>query len=526
MNPDSSVAGSSSSAANMDAICEAFRRAIASGRIRPDGNSTFDFEEWLAHVEPGHRLRLVHHLTHIQENHFAATTETADLLSTNLDFRLDPGHQDSVSDVPDASLSTEDAAHRAVFSCGTLSRMPRDAKVALAARIERREFGRGEKLLRQGEPAAGLHLLLTGRVEVVDNCGEETTRIDVDGPGSVMGEMSLLTGQVCSADVIAMIPTEALVLPVAAFEELRTEFPELEIALSQLVSDRLGQRPHDALCGKTLGGYKLIRCISRGAMGVVYEARSEADGEPRALKMLRHRFISDNRAWSRFDFEVKVLSKLRHEHIVRTHGHFLAYRTRFLVLELCDGADLKRTLIKHGPMSESTVRAILGQIADGLRYAHSLPYDGCDRGVLHLDLKPANVLVDRRGRVTITDFGLGRLFKSDGCDETVAGTPSYMSPEQFKAMDIGPACDWYSLGCLGYELLTGNLLFPEQDLAQMFSRKHFLADELWPAPPISDELRVALYSALEPMVEYRDLDLDQIASWARPVPELVDSFTN
>ena len=65
------------------------------------------------------------------------------------------------------------------------------------------------------------------------------------------------------------------------------------------------------------------------------------------------------------------------------------------------------------------------------------------------------------------------------------------------------------------------LLFPDQDLAQMFNRKHFLPEEIWPAYDIGEELRVALHSALEPMVEYRDLDLEQVASWAKPVPELV-----
>jgi len=513
MNPDSNVADSSISASKLAAVLDAFRKELISGRIQSDGASTFNFEDWLTRVEPQHRPQLAHHLTHLTEHHRAAMTETSDQLSTNMDFRVNAAVQQTGAFVADATLSTKDAAHRAVFSCFTLSRLPDRAKAALAAALERHEFSAGDRLLQQGEASAGLHLLLSGRVEVVDVSGTRNHRIDYDGPGSVLGEMSLLTGQVCSADVIAMIPTVALVLPVKAFEGMRREFPELEIALSQLVSDRLGQRPHDALCGKTLGDYKLIHCINRGAMGVVYAAERKLDGAPRALKMLRHRFISDSRALSRFDFEVDLLSKLCHDNIVQMHGHFVAYRTRFLILDLCDGADLKRMLSVHGPMDEPTVRAVLGQIAAGLQYAHA-------QGALHLDLKPANILVDRRGKVSITDFGLGRLIKSDGCEESIAGTPAYMSPEQFQGTDIGPECDWYSLGCLGYELLTGKLLFPEPDLAQMFNRKHFLANDVWPGLEVSEELRVALHSALDPMVAYRDLDLEQVAAWARPVPEL------
>jgi CRP-like cAMP-binding protein len=516
MKNDSSIADNLEPFVEIEEACQAFSAALSAGHVPVDGASTFDFDLWLSRVHPKHRPLLAHHLTHLHESYVAQVNETCDTLSTNIDFI---GMQPPVSSMPiaDPSLSERDAAHRAVFDCVTLSRLPQEAKVALASRISRQEFAPGERLLRQGEPACGLHLLLSGRVEVIDMSGKSPRRIDFDGPGSIVGEMSLLTGQRCSADVVAMSPTVALVLSVEAFHQLRAEYPELEIAISQLVSDRLGQRPHDALCGKTFEGYRLTRCISRGGMGVVYEARCEAEGTLRALKMLRHRFISDTRALSRFDFEVDLLSKLCHPNIVRTYGHFVAYRTRFLVLGLCDGADLKRTLMKHGPMSEPLVRAILGQIAAGLLYAHS-------QGAVHLDLKPANILVDRQGIISITDFGLGRLIRSDGCDDSIAGTPSYMSPEQFRAVDIGPPSDWYAMGCLAYELLTGNLLFPERELAEMYNRKHFLAQEIWPAAELSDDLRVALHTALEPMVEFRDLDLEQVASWARPVPELVESI--
>ncbi len=527
MTRDSRVPESSSLDSGVEVVCDEFRRALVTGMISPDGQSTIDFDIWLQRVDPPFRGRLANQLLHMHHNFIAASVETSDLLSTNVDFISSPGDRlpSKVSRGSRASESNDasdgeiihDAAHHAVFSCPTLVRLRHEVKAALAENIQSRCFARGERLIEQGLPTTGLYILQSGRVEVLDRNGAKPTRIDYDGAGSVLGEMSLLTGQVCSADVVAVEPTEALVLSANAFESLRHQYPELEIALSQLVSDRLGQRPHDALCGKVLGGFRLNHCISRGAMGVVYAAQEETTGTPRALKMLRHRFIADARAQTRFDFEVDLLSKLHHDHIVRTHGHFVAYRTRFLVLDLCDGSDLKRSLMRHGPMTESTVRAVLGQIASGLLYAHQ-------HGALHLDLKPANVLVDKRGHVALTDFGLGRLIRSDGVDDTVAGTPSYMSPEQFKAAHIGPPCDWYSLGCLGYELLTGTLLFPEQDLAEMFNRKHFLAAELWPANDISQELRAVLHAALEPMVEFRDLDLARVASWAKPVPELTHTM--
>jgi serine/threonine protein kinase len=328
--------------------------------------------------------------------------------------------------------------------------------------------------------------------------------------------MSLLTGHPCSADVIATTQVRALVLSAGAYDCLRDQHPELEIALSQLVSDRLGHRSRDALCGKSLGGFRLQRCISNGAMGVVYAAEDESNGSQRALKMLRHRFIYSPRVVSRFDQEAELLRQLEHPNIVSLEGHFVAYRTRFIVLRLYDGADLRKVLRQRGALGESTARGVLGQIAAGLRHAHA-------EGVLHLDLKPANILIDKHGRVAITDFGLSRLIESDGCDQEVVGTPVYMPPEQFMMSDIGPHCDWYSLGCIACELLSGEPLFQAEKPSLLLNDKFRRPSSDWPPVQASEEFRLHLKTALQPLADHRDLDLDEIASWARPVPELADA---
>ncbi len=191
-------------------------------------------------------------------------------------------------------------------------------------------------------------------------------------------------------------------------------------------------------------------------MGVVYEAEHENSGTSRALKMLRHRFIYSPRVVSRFDQEAELLQQLQHPNIVALHEHFIAYRTRFIVLDLYDGADLRKVVRHHGPIRESVVRGVLGQIAAGLRYAHQ-------HGVLHLDLKPANVLIDKQGHVAITDFGLSRLIESDGCDQECVGTPVYMPPEQFMMTNVGPHSDWYSFGCIAYEMMSGKRLFQDHE---------------------------------------------------------------
>lgn len=419
----------------------------------------------------------------------------------------------------DESLfSTDDLFHdRAVEGCSTFHGLSKAAVRSLQQELEPKSFSTGTKLLCQGEPARGLYLILSGSVDIMDTTTGE--RIDCDGAGSVLGEMSLLTGQPCSAEVIATKDVDALVLSIEGYRELKAEHPEVEIALSQLVSDRLGGRQHDALCGKTIGDYQMVRCISRGGMGVVYEAQKIGSGERVALKMLRHRFIYDDQMQSRFDQEAQLLEGLLHPNIVAFHDHFLAYRTRFLVLELCDGADLYRLLRIRGPMDESTVRAILGQIAQGLLYAHN-------SGVIHRDLKPGNVLVDRCGTVKLTDFGLSKLIEAEVPDGKAVGTPSYMPPEQFRTESVGIESDWYALGCLVYEMLTGSILFAGSNWMEMFElKRQCQPSDDWPAVNASDELRDLLYHALQPKVEDRKLDLESISRWAEDVEGLFDAHS-
>ncbi len=442
-------------------------------------------------------------------------TDDFNLLSTCLGAALDNNEigESALNAVLDPDLPPADAARKAVFDCLTFRPLHRAAKELLLSHLQHRIYAPGELLLSQGRPSNGLHLLLAGQVDIMDSSTTPPERIDQDGPGSVLGEMSLLTGQHCSANVIATSECSALVLSVQSYHQLREQFPEMEIALSQLVSDRLGQRSHDALCGKTLDRYRLIRCINRGAMGVVYEAQSLIDDQPFALKMLRHRFIDDERAQTRFDFEFATLRRLRSEHVVQLHGCFVAYRTRFLILDLCDGSDLRECLLKSGPLPEATVRAIMGQIALGVQTAHR-------QNLLHLDLKPANVLVDRRGVVKVTDFGLGQLMESDGGEQRISGTPVYMSLEQFQGDGIDHRSDYYAIGCIAYELLEGKRLFPHRDLRELVRHKLKKPTELWPATGISPELRDVIYASLAPRSSGRTLDLDLLASWARPVPEV------
>ena len=479
--------------AEFDAICDEFEQACKQDPSLRYSEDMAILDPWVERAMPELQSRLKEELIALHQE-----------LQSTLEFGTPEPIPSGVAE----------ESWLAVTDCVTFQALSHDAKVALAKSIRPKKFEVGELILELEQPASGLHLITEGSVDIIGGRGNDRHLIDKDGIGSVLGEMSMLTGHPCSADVVVTNDVHALVLTTKAYQSLRTQHPEIEIALSQLVSDRLGHRSRDALCGKTLEGFRLEHCLSSGAMGVVYQAIDESNGVRRALKMMRHRFIYRPRVIHRFDQEADLLRQLEHPNIVSMRGHFVAYRTRFIVLDLYEGSDLRQVLCEHGPIDESISRRLLGQIAAGLSHAH-------ESGILHLDLKPANILVNQEGHVAITDFGLGRLVEFDGVDNEVVGTPIYMPPEQFSMRNIGPHCDWYAFGCLAYEVLTGRHLFQSKKMAQLRLRKLRLPASQWTELRLSQELRIHLESALQPLVKNRTLDLRAIAKWAAPVPELV-----
>jgi serine/threonine-protein kinase len=200
---------------------------------------------------------------------------------------------------------------------------------------------------------------------------------------------------------------------------------------------------------QALGRYRILALVGSGGMGNVYRALDTELDEVVALKMLRQELSKHEEVVERFRREVKLARRVTHRNIARVYDIGESDGEKFLTMELIDGPSLAERLADRRalPLAEALELALV--ICQGLQAAHTA-------GVVHLDLKPGNVLLERGGRVVITDFGIARALAEARLGEAVLGTPGYMAPEQMTGgIDVDARADLHALGALLHEMATG-----------------------------------------------------------------------
>src|SRR5215204_6399255 len=243
-----------------------------------------------------------------------------------------------------------------------------------------------------------------------------------------------------------------------------------------------------ALRAATIGEYDIAGEIGRGGMAVVFLAHDLSLNRKVAIKALLPELLYTEGMDRRFKHEARIAAKLDHPNILVIHSVREANELLFIVMKLVEGEPLSSIAKVAGPLPIPLVRYIVRYVADALSYAHG-------EGVVHRDVKPANVMVDRRGNVVVMDFGIAKAADDAHLTRTglVIGTPAYMSPEQCLAQGVAPASDQYSLGVVAYELLTGRAPFRGSALEMQWA--HATA-----APPTVRSLRPDCPPELEALV--------------------------
>ena len=200
------------------------------------------------------------------------------------------------------------------------------------------------------------------------------------------------------------------------------------------------------------GRYRIVALLGRGGMGEVYRADDLALGQPVALKFLPAAFAQHPEALERFRNEVRIARRVSHPNVCRVYDLGELDGQLFLTMEYVDGEDLGSLLRRIGRLPTDKALEIARKLCAGLAAAH-------EQGVLHRDLKPSNVMLDGRGQVRLTDFGVAGLAGQIEGAEIRSGTPAYMAPEQLSGLEVTARSDIYSLGLVLYEIFAGRQPF-------------------------------------------------------------------
>lgn len=259
----------------------------------------------------------------------------------------------------------------------------------------------------------------------------------------------------CANDTELRCEVESLL----AYEGRADELLDVPVRGTRPASER-NPFPAPPSVGAWIAQYRITGKLGSGGMGDVYCATDSKLNRQAALKVLPAAFTYDSQWMARFEQEARVLASLNHPHIAAIYGLEESGDLRAIAMELVEGSTLAKRM-ESGPIPETDSLEIARQIADALQYAHS-------NGIIHCDLKPANIMVTGQGQAKLLDFGIARRFHladidTLGIDEAmegaIAGTIGYMSPEQLRGLPVDHRTDLFAFGVLLYEMLTGQRPF-------------------------------------------------------------------
>ena len=273
---------------------------------------------------------------------------------------------------------------------------------------------------------------------------------------------------------------------------------------------------------RTLGRYELLAELGKGAMGVVYRANDPLLDRQVAIKTVSMSLDPQEMAEyeGRFYQEAKAVGSLNHPNIVTVYDVGKSGNLAYMAMEFLQGEELRSLMATGQPLPIARAVDIAAQVAEGLAYAHQ-------NGVVHRDVKPANIMLSVTGHCKITDFGIARMRSAEVKTQTgiVLGSPRYMSPEQVAGKRAEPRSDIFSLGVILYEMLTGKPPFTGEDVTSVM----FQIMNLVPPPPSSINARVPevldfiVAKAIAKVLDDRYASAEELAKDLREVAKQIDT---
>ena len=262
----------------------------------------------------------------------------------------------------------------------------------------------------------------------------------------------------------------------------------------------------DNYVGKRLDGrYEVQEIIGVGGMSVVYKAYDNVDDRIVAVKILKDEFLQNDDFVRRFKNESKAIAVMSHPNIVKVYDVSFGEKLQYIVMEYVDGITLKEYIQKQGAITWNDALYFTTQILRALQHAH-------DKGIVHRDIKPQNIMLLADGHIKVTDFGIARFSRSETktLTENAIGSVHYISPEQAKGEFTDERADIYSLGVVLYEMLAGRVPF-DADSAVSVAIQHLSSVPLAPRdidPSIPEPLELICMKAMnsDPNKRYASAD--------------------
>jgi eukaryotic-like serine/threonine-protein kinase len=331
--------------------------------------------------------------------------------------------------------------------------LPRHALLHLLNCLTMVTLTAGDRLINQGDPGDALYIVQEGALVVSVNKDGQEHKIAQLKQSDLVGEMAVLTGEPRSANVEALNAAKVWKLEKSHFDAVAELNPDLRMFLTELVTKRFESSP--VTTDRVLGKYVIKQKLGMGGWSIVYYGEHALLRMPVAIKMLKHDMAMEPAFQGKFKNEAHIIARMVHPNIVRVYDIDEMYRTSFIIMEYLDGMALRSIMDRMGALKPNLTAHYLMQVLKGLSYAHS-------KGIVHQDIKPANIYVLPDDTVKILDFGLACPPGTE--DFNLAGTVYYASPEQIEGAPVDVRTDMYALGIMAYEMVTGERPYPEQDL--------------------------------------------------------------
>ncbi len=384
----------------------------------------------------------------------------------------------------------------------------REGPNLLLEKMNFRHIRAGVRFVVQGEIENTAYIIQSGSCLVIVEKDGKLHPVDHYGEGDIVGGLGILTGEPRRAHVEAETDMDLWVMTREQFEEISDQDPDLLDFITELVADRLDSRRPTAY--RTIGKYVATDIIGRGAFSIVYKGEHKSLGMPVVIKMMRHDMAQHEHFLENFRNEAKIIAGLSHNHIIKVYDFEERYRTLFIIMEHVNGESLTSMIQRLRLMPPLLVADYLGQICAALDYAHQ-------RGIIHRDINPSNIMVQTNDQIKVLDFGLACPEGTEDFENS--GTAHYMAPEQIDGDPVTSRTDLYALGITAYEMVTGRRPFQAESLNDLLEM-HLTRDIPDPAefvPQLPDELRSFIMQAGRCDANQRYPDAGQALQALQPI---------